>query len=398
MEAIAAYLSRLTLAVLGGALSLPSLAQVDIEKHYALGVDALKTGYYDIAITQFETVLLYHPQHRGALIDLAIAWCASGDVQACDTSREDLATRLVDVPQVSTLIKAIEPKRWHHMTQLDVGYSNNLNKGLSDKQLNMSVQGVPVILTLQDASVRQSGVYQDLSHYSTWQSTSLYPRWEAWGYAYVRQTELAQKNQLNLTSLGVKRRLQTQDKTQHYALGAGFTHLSYNDTYQFSAPSVLLDWQLLTLPWSPKLEFILEARELHAQSTQARVETWAINLYPLTQLQIRFEATNETSSKQGYIDNLRHALQVMWMYPLSSGLHLSVLAQTLLSEDAAPYAPPLIDSARVYSQNRLRLTLGGRLAERTNWQCSLSQGWQNANHPLFTWQEQSVQCGASVVY
>ena len=367
------------------------------DAYYWHGVDALNIGAFDQAINDFELALFEDPSHRGAQIDLVVAVCQTTDVQRCDVELIRLAEKYPNNPTMRNLESILAPKRWHHFTQLAVGNSNNINQGLATQQLALTVNGLPVNLNVSPQSLAKSSSYTDITHHSQWQSSSLPNRWELQFQAYSRQLSLLNDNQLMFGQLVLKKRQAMPFTQQYWAWGMGITRLDFQQQYVYTAPKLLLEWEMGDLLWQPKWQYQREVRYFEPQG-EAVLDTLGVSLTPIESLTLQVNRIQDSNNERLGGDTSRWQWQAMWQQSITNSVTLQLLAYGLLSQDDQMYAFPVVEEKRSTRQQGWQIGLQYTLSQQWFGQCAWRNNQQIANHPLFEWQESGWQCGLLVVY
>lgn len=129
----------------------------DVAYNYQLGVLALRSGQYGIALNAFERVVLQRPEHAGAWLDLAIASFHLGDEAAAEQFFHYVQRTFAPPPAVRKVIDQylrqiaahVAAKRnWQGQIGLSLGWTDNVNSGpaLEKVQLTSGGQRIEVAL------------------------------------------------------------------------------------------------------------------------------------------------------------------------------------------------------------------------------------------------------------
>lgn len=365
------------------------------EDHYRKGLEALAHKSYDLAVIHFEQVLLFNPQHVGAQIDLAIAYCEAKQELSCEVTLKQLSQRYEYV-FINQLRDRYLPAPWQHQTQVDIGHSNNLNRGLSFSELSININGLPAQLVLSNDSQARAGTFMDIAHATRWQSSQLTQRKEVWGNFYTRFTG-EQQQQLAFTQAGAMQRYALGTTKNSIAVGGQLSYLSFQSDYRFQSAAVLSELNLSEWLWKPKLSLVQEYRQQLQPQDQIAISTLGVSIMPTDYWQIKLQSEWDNATNRSWGATQRWFMQVLGRYPINEKISIYWLAQRLLSQDERGYSPPIFSDARHYQQNVWQIGWIGQLDRDWSWQCNLRNADQQANYAIFDWKEQAVSCGITVV-
>lgn len=389
--------------VFAGLFSIYSIQAADIlnndgvvsEAHYQKGLTALVNGSYDLAIIHLEQALLLNPQHVGAQIDLAVAYCEAKQEQSCEVALKQLSQRY-DYAFINQLVNRYSPVQWQHQTQVDLGHSNNLNHGLSISELNININGLPAQLVLSRDSRATEGVFTDVAHITRWQSSRLTQRKEVWASFYTRLLD-QQQPQVTFAQSGGLQRYALGTSKNSIAVGGQLAYLGFEQSYRFQSVALLSELHLAEWLWKPKLSLAQEYRQQLQPQDQVTLSSISFGIVPTEYWQIKIQSEWDKAEQREWGDTQRWLMQVSGYYPINETLRVQWMAQSMLSQDERAYAPLIFTQARQYQQNVWQIGWISQLDRNWSWQCYLRNADQRANYAIFDWQEQSISCGVSVV-
>lgn len=364
------------------------------EIQYQKGLVALASRSYELAVIHFEQALLFNPQHVGAQIDLAVAYCEAKQEQSCEVTLKQLLQHY-DYEFIHQLTRRYLPVQWQHQTQIDIGHSNNLNHGLSISELNININGLPAQLVLSSDSQAKAGMFTDIAHATRWQSSQLTQRQEAWANFYTRLID--QQQQVAYTQVGALQRYALANTKNNIALGGQLSYLSFQQNYRFQSLTFLSELHLAEWLWKPKLNLSQEYRQQLQPQDQITLTSLGVTIMPTDYWQIKIQSEWDKAAQRDWGASQRWFMQVSGRYPINEKFSVHWLAQSLLSQDERAYAPLIFTQARQYQQNVWQIGWISQLDRNWSWQCYLRNADQRANYAIFDWQEQSISCGVSVV-
>jgi len=135
------------------------------EYDYLLGLAALQSGQFTLAISALERVTLVQPRHAGAWLDLVVAHRSTGDLS---TARQLLlhveqtfATEQLQAQRMLALQRSLEGdsllRGWHGQADVLSGYVANANLGIGVGAFNLTPTGGAVIPVSVDPASRPRG-------------------------------------------------------------------------------------------------------------------------------------------------------------------------------------------------------------------------------------------------
>jgi tetratricopeptide (TPR) repeat protein len=143
-----------------------------------LGAGQLNVGSLVPALESLERALLLDPQNGAAQVDYAEALYLSGQIFPALELNDDILQRS-DVPEhLAAMIQARQQawrrqtRRRGFVTEIGLGYDNNLNSGPARNEITLTLSGEPIQLALDQAfqpvaapysNLRLTGVFQQIS-------------------------------------------------------------------------------------------------------------------------------------------------------------------------------------------------------------------------------------------
>ncbi len=159
------------------ALSFPLTASGN-DSAYEEAQALIQAENWQEAISKLEALRRRMPEHAGALLDLAVLYCHSGDKQKVDAALDSLERMFALPIPIKALAQEIRlrdcsgPKEgWQWTTSVALGHDSNANQGSSTRSFTLGSSLGPLYLTLDDASLPQASsfaaIHAELSRQSS---------------------------------------------------------------------------------------------------------------------------------------------------------------------------------------------------------------------------------------
>lgn len=159
------------------------------EFDYLLGVAALEAGQYSLALESLERVVLVHPQHAGAWLDLALVHYRLEDYEAARLMMRHVQEHFSPTPALTIQLTRLQRQlRWAPYTKdwlvelsAHMGYVRNANAGLNNLNFTLTpLGGLPISVKADErqsprsdaAMLFRANAYRLVTHqggaYSEW--------------------------------------------------------------------------------------------------------------------------------------------------------------------------------------------------------------------------------------
>lgn len=391
------------------------LARASVSERYQRALRHLDQGQPEAARLLLEEIVAEQPEFAGAWLDLALATRQSGDTPA---ALEHLAYIRQRFPMAPALARQIEhwqqtwqaprpaagsPGAWQGEISIDFGYNDNVNGGLSQDQITLSIPGGGhAIMPIAPGYHPRSDTYAQLG-IQTWRrqqfgSGTLYPllrlRW---------------------------RHMQTEQDYGQLDLQGGFIYQTAPDNQgrAWQASLLLQHDRLGGAPLIQGQRLILQRLQSRAQCRIAwggEIErrhypglpldgllTWldlgiACKTGAATQLAGSLRGGHERAlnARRPGGDNRQVELALQGSHRLPNGSTLDVRWQHTRSQDQEGYSALLAENA----PRRLRrnqFSLGLRHPLNINWEArlALELQWQRSNLEIFSQNSRQLSLGVS---
>lgn len=174
-------LAQLALAVaMLMALSFPLTASGN-DSAYEEAQASIQAKNWRDAISRLEALRRRMPEHAGALLDLAILYCHSGDKEKADAALDSLERMFALPAPIKALAQELRLRDcstphegWQWSANVALGHDTNANQGSSTRSFTLGSSLSPLYLTLDDASLPQAStfaaIHAELSHQDSAQS------------------------------------------------------------------------------------------------------------------------------------------------------------------------------------------------------------------------------------
>jgi len=396
---------------------------------YLLGVAALESGKYSLALHALERVTLRLPGHAGAWIDLAIVHIRLGDYQSAEALLQHVEATFSPPPGLASEIRAARQQlaaarrnaTWHGEIGIQAGRSSNANAGIAVTGLTLTPVGsLPVYLEIDpsrrpraDATLQWRTL---LTHLQTdpdgssgeWlflargKEYSRFHDYETrdFGAAYTQERPLAYSL---AGALGTTPGAGQAPAPLRLALGGGLQHLQLGGSPLVNLATLNASLRqplgacAITLRGEYERRQYLAAGPADADITLLGTRAWCGNATTLVSLGARTGQDRPAGHRPGG-PSRRHEISLDFYHALRPGLTLEGLWYHSRTKDAEGYSPLLEDnSPRAVRRSGWRTTLSLDLPWEApgRWalQGTLDQASERANIALFNLRETQLLLG-----
>lgn len=350
----------------------------DADYNYALGVYASNSGNYAQAINAFERTVLLRPAHAGAWLDLALAYKQAGDVQTALDLLNHIQT--LNPPRYLQPLLDSFKRDWQPVQQAitlsyTMGHSSNPSAAATDAMIPLYI-GSWTSLPLSATMRPKASVYHQLGF--DWVRTSQQQLWLVQAsQRHYPSNERA--NQQQLAGLWQY----TRANGARWQSSAAYSDLNFIG-YQAQLALMHL-WPVANhwyvgagYRWRRFQEPAFDNNALTAQLLyQPKHSAW--------QWSLANEQESPTGNRPGGSAQ-RWVTQLMFDYPLPPSDKLSVFAQASYQQDQQAYAS-LLPVSRQLSWYQLGAYWYHPINNQFTLKSGVQWGQQDANHPLFAWQD-----------
>ncbi len=377
-----------------------------------LGAAQMESGDLTTALESLERALLLDPGNGAAQIDYAQALYQQGQLfSALDLNRQILA-RTDLPPEIEALVRQRD-QLWQARTrqtafQLDalVGYDNNLNGAPDPSQIELTLSGEPIILTLNPEFQAIGGRYLNLRGGATYQQLGPGHRHNA--RVDVRG-RVSQDSGSDLLQLQSRYEFFRPRRSSGLLASVAAGQLFFGGNALYAASEALLRY---TRPGphacGRRFDLTLQHQHFHGQrnlnSLEARLaaglECQVAVAGVASVLDLELGLLSNTALSSGRPGGHRRGWQVNadWQWPVPHGIFRSQLNYTRL-QDQAGYSPLLANGVdRWLERSYLLMQYQRPVQPGMTFLASFYHQYQRSNVALFDTLDSSLEFGLSFAF